>query len=197
MTWYAMVWACRHGDVQDPEQGNAPLFRRLISDAIDSRDTELLVHLIENISELVTDSGYIYTALDLLLAVMSRIDSQKMLDEFNEDIVTLIGKVLGTAKNYFPAEVNAFLKRDLSGLSFPGISKYKDELLSYNPGGERLSDLFTHKFGNFLIWSLIHEEAVDAFAYEAMLLAPDSKDSFEWFDKVVRVLFKHLFKAKL
>ena len=197
MTWYAMVWACRHGDIQDPEQGNAPLFRRLISDAIDSRDTELLVHLIENISELVTDSGYIYTALDLLLAVMSRIDSQKMLDEFNEDIVTLIGKVLGTAKNYFPAEVNAFLKRDLSGLSFPGISKYKDELLSYNPGGERLSDLFTHKFGNFLIWSLIHEEAVDAFAYEAMLLAPDSKDSFEWFDKVVRVLFKHLFKAKL
>lgn len=197
MTWYAMVWACRHGDVQDPEHGNAPLFRRLISDAIESRDTELLVHLIENISELVTDSGYIYTALDLLLALISRIDSQAMLDEFNEDIVTLVGKVLGTAKNYFPAEVNSFLKRDLSGLPFPGIPKYKDELLSYNPGGERLSDLFTHKFGNFLIWSLIHEEAVDEFAYEAMLLAPDSKDSFEWFDKVVRVLFKHLFKAKL
>ena len=197
MTWYAMVWACRHGDIQDPEKGNAPLFRLLISNAIEKRDSELLVHLIENISELVTDSGYIHTALDLLHSVISRIDSQKMLDEFSDDIVTLIGKVLGTAKNYFPAEVNSFLKRDLTGLAFPGIPKYKDELLSYNPGGERLSDLFTHKFGNFLIWSLIHEEAVDAFAYEAMLLAPDSKDSFEWFDKVVRVLFKHLFKAKL
>jgi hypothetical protein len=30
-----------------------------------------------------------------------------------------------------------------------------------------------------------------------MCLAPDSKDSFEWFDKVVRVLFVHLFKVKL
>ena len=192
-----MVWACRHGDVQDPDCANAPLFRRLLNDAIEARDTELLVHLIENISELVTDSGYIYTALDLLLSVMSRIDSEKMLEEFSEDIVTLIGKVLGTAKNYFPDEVNTFLKKDLSGLPFPGIPKYKDELLSYNPGGERLSDLFTHKFGNFLIWSLIHEEAVDEFAYEAMCLAPESKDSFEWFDKVVRVLFRHLFKVKL
>jgi hypothetical protein len=166
------------------------------------------VHLIENISELVTDSGYIYTALDLLYLVLSKIDRQEILDELDakadlrysnteQDIVTLIGKVLGTAKNYFPAEVNAFLKRDLTGLSFPGIPKYKDEILSYNPGGEKLSDLFTHKFGNFLIWSLVHEEAVDNFAYEAMCLAPDSKDSFEWFDKVVRVLFVHMFKVKL
>jgi hypothetical protein len=208
MTWYAMVWAARNGDVQDPSHANAPLFRRLIDTAIQTRDKELLVHLIENISELVTDSGYICTALDLLHAVLSRIDSQEMLDELDakadlrysnteQDIVTLIGKVLGTAKNYFPAEVNAFLKRDLTGLSFPGIPKYKDEILSYNPGGEKLSDLFTHKFGNFLIWSLVHEEAVDDFAYEAMCLAPDSKDSFEWFDKVVRVLFVHMFKVKL
>ena len=208
MTWYAMVWAARNGDVQDPTHANAPLFRRLIDTAIETRNKELLVHLIENISELVTDSGYVYTALDLLHAVLSKIDSQEMLDELDakadlrysnteQDIVTLIGKVLGTAKNYFPAEVNAFLKRDLTGLSFPGIPKYKDEILSYNPGGEKLSDLFTHKFGNFLIWSLVHEEAVDSFAYEAMCLAPDSKDSFEWFDKVVRVLFVHMFKVKL
>ena len=208
MTWYAMVWAARNGDIQDPHHANAPLFRRLIDTAIQTRDKELLVHLIENISELVADSGYIYTALDLLHAVFTKIDSQEILDELDakadlrysnteQDIVTLIGKVLGTAKNYFPAEVNAFLKRDLTGLSFPGIPKYKDEILSYNPGGEKLSDLFTHKFGNFLIWSLIHEEPVDNFAYEAMCLAPDSKDSFEWFDKVVRVLFVHLFKVKL
>ena len=208
MTWYAMVWAARNGDVQDPAQANAPLFRRLIDTAIETRDKELLVHLIENISELVTDSGYIYTALDLLHLVLSKIDRQEILDELDakadlrysnteQDIVTLIGKILGTAKNYFPAEVNSFLKRDLTGLSFPGIPKYKDEILSYNPGGEKLSDLFTHKFGNFLIWSLVHEEAVDNFAYEAMCLAPDSKDSFEWFDKVVRVLFVHMFKVKL
>lgn len=208
MTWYAMVWAARNGDIQDPTHANAPLFRKLIDTAIQTRDKELLVHLIENISELVADSGYIYTALDLLHAVFTKIDSQEILDELDakadlrysnteQDIVTLIGKVLGTAKNYFPAEVNAFLKRDLTGLTFPGIPKYKDEILSYNPGGEKLSDLFTHKFGNFLIWSLIHEEAVDNFAYEAMCLAPDSKDSFEWFDKVVRVLFVHMFKVKL
>ena len=197
MTWYAMVWACRNGDVRDPNCTNAPLFRRLIEDAVRKHDTRLLVHLIDNISELVTDSGYIHTALDLLLSVIRLIDSEEKLQRFDEDIVTIIGKVLGTAKNYFPAEVNAFLKKDLSGLSFPGISKYKDELLSYNPGGERLSDLFTHKFGNFLIWSLVHEEAVDEFAYEAMCLAPESKDSFEWFDKVVRVLFRHLFKVKI
>lgn len=208
MTWYAMVWAARHGDLQDPSCSNAPLFRRLIDIAVERRDKELLVHLIENISELVTDSGYIYTALDMLHLVLSKIDSQEILDDLDtradlrysnteQDTVTLIGKVLGTAKNYFPAEVNSFLKRDVTELRFPGIPKYKDEILSYNPGGEKLSDLFTHKFGNFLIWSLIHEEAVDEFAYEAMCLAPDSKDSFEWFDKVVRVLFIHLFKVKL
>ena len=66
---------------------------------MEGRDTQLLVHLIDNISELVTDSGYIHTALDLLLDVICRIDSQQILDEFSEDIVTLIGKVLGTAKH--------------------------------------------------------------------------------------------------
>ena len=115
----------------------------------------------------------------------------------SEDIVSLVGKLLGTAKNYFPAEVDSFLKKDIVGLKFPGISRYREDILNYNPGGETLSDLFTHKFGNFLIWSLVNEEAVDEFAYEAMCAATDAPDCINWFNQVVRILFRHLFKVRI
>lgn len=209
MTWYAMV--CTHRAENVPQQSprlSMPLFYDLIDEAIDKRDKELLVHLADNISELVADSGYITPSLELLKYILTRIDSQKMLDEFeanapsrypgtSEDLVSLVGKLLGTAKNYSPKEVDAFLKKEMSGLKFPGISRYREEILNYNPGGETLSDVFTHKFGNFLIWSLVHEEAVDGFAYEAMCAAPESDDCIKWFDSVVRILFKHLFNVKI
>lgn len=208
MTWYAMVYCVRHGDNRDPEQQSVPYFRQLIDRAIATRDKELLVHLLNNISELVTDSGYIYTSLDLLESVMRQIPSQQVLDELEtnvnlrypdtkESIVTLIGKTLGTAKNYFPQQVNAFLTKDIINLTFPGIDKYKDDILGYNPGGERLSDLFTHKFGNALIYTLIHEQAIDDVVVGALQAAGRTNGSYQWFEEVVKIVFNKMFNLRL
>ena len=208
MTWYAMVYAHRHGDAEDATGKSVPAFRALISEALLNRDKELLVHLINNISELVSDSGDINTALDLLKQVLSGIDSQAVLDSFetnassrypdtSESIVALVGKVLGTAKNYFPREVNRFMKKDAQALTFPGLAGYRDEILGFNPGGEKLSDLFTHKFGNFVIWSLINEKAVNEVAGEVLDAAADAPDSIKWFDRTIRIVFRRMFKIKI
>ena len=208
MTWYAMVYCARHGDERDPSGQSVMGFRRLINQAIADRDKELLVHLLNNISELVADSGYIYTSLDLLESVMQQIPSQQVLDEFEhnanpryaetqESIITLIGKILGTAKNYFPQQVNAFLTKDIVNLPFPGIDKYKDEILGYNPGGERLSDLFTHKFGNMVIYTLIHEEVIDDVAVSALQASAKYTGSYKWFEEVVRIGLNKMFNLRL
>ena len=208
MTWYAMVYCVRHGDERDPSGQSVPGFRKLINQAIETRDKELLVHLLNNISELVSDSGYIHTSLDLLESVMQQIPSQAVLDEFEhnvnpryaetqESIIALIGKILGTAKNYFPQQVNAFLTKDIVKLPFPGIDKYKDEILGYNPGGERLSDLFTHKFGNALIYTLIHEEVVDEVAVNSLKATSGTSDSYKWFEQVVKVTMNKMFNLHL
>ncbi|MGN1226105.1 MAG: hypothetical protein ACI4TL_02585, partial [Candidatus Cryptobacteroides sp.] len=73
MTWYAMVYAHRHGDKADPSGRSVPAFRRLIDEALRTKDRELLIHLINNISELISDSGYVNTGLDLLKIVMAGI----------------------------------------------------------------------------------------------------------------------------
>ena len=106
----------------------------------------------------------------------------------------LIGNVLSTAKNYCPERVNSFIQRELSALPFPGISSYQDSILNYNPSGESLQDVLTHKFGNFLIFSLLNVRPVDTFSIEAMGATTKSRSSFAWFEQVVKILIKHLFQ---
>ena len=116
---------------------------------------------------------------------------------YQTTLIQLIGNVLSTAKNYFPTEIDSFIKRDIVGLPFPGVPKYKEDILDYTPSGETLSDLFTHKFGNFLMWSLINEEAVKNFASQSIKESITSANCFEWYDKVVRILFREMFGVKL
>ena len=101
--------------------------------------------------------------------------------------------MLSTAKNYCPELVNQFLQQDVACLPFPGINSYRDSLLNYNPSGESLQDVLTHKFGNFLIFSLVNVEAIDNFSVEAIAAASRSKDVFAWFEQVVKILIRHLF----
>lgn len=208
MSWYAMVWCSRNGDQPNSNDSSVPVFRDLLKEAITARDKELLVHLINCIAELITDSGDIHTALALLKVIFEAIPSKSVLEEFEHnatmrypdtgfDIIALIGSILGVAKNYYPTEVNDFLTRGIVGLGFPGISKYKDDILSYNPSGEKLSDLLTHKFGNFIIWALIHEENVDGVVADCLKEASNSLDSAAWFDKCVRIVMRALLKIKI
>ena len=210
MNWYADVY-CTHTGDNVPHEGDAtavPTFYELIEEAIGTKNRKLLYHLIDNISELISDNGYIETALGLLLYIMELFADPALIAEFDamecgedekdkQGLVQLIGSVLSTAKNYYPERVNNFLKRDISGLQFAGVSKYNDEVLNYNPGGETLSDLFTHNFGNFVIWGLVNFRPFQNFAQRIIARVPDHKDCFDWLDAVIRDGFDSLFDVKL
>lgn len=210
MTWYCVVYCANGGDgtIHEGDVKCVPIFYDLIDIAIRTKDKELLIHLIENISELITDFGYIHTAMGLLKYILIQydtIDKVREIDEVQTDrsglyqynLIKVIGNVLSTAKNYYQTETDTFIKKELVGLSFPGISTYREDILSYNPSGETLSDLFTHKFGKFLTWGLLFEESIDDFAHEAMCKSVNASDCFSWYEQVVHILLKHLFKLKL
>jgi hypothetical protein len=210
MAWYGVVY-CTHSGDNVPRKGDnccVPKFYELLDDAFRGKDKELLYHLIENISELITDYGYVKTAIELLKYVMSRIDSKEkdIIDKieierdgiYKEDIVSVIGKVLTTAKHYFPIETDNFIEKELVQLQqFPSVERYRADILNYNPSGEKIADILTHKFGNFIIKSVINEEAVGKFAYEAMEYAYAAQDSSDWLRNVIRLLFRDLFNVKL
>jgi len=216
MSWYCVVYCYHAGDgvVRQGDDKCVPVFYKLIDDAINQKDKELLFHLLESISELITDSVYIKTALQLIKYIMTEFDCMEKIIAFDklvinrkdgfersgiykDDLITLIGKVLSTAKNCFETEVNMFIRGEIVGLKFPGISKYGEEILNYNPSGETLSDLFHHKFGNFLMWSLLNEEVIGKCAHEIFSASVDSPNCYKWFDKTARIVARDLLKTKL
>lgn len=207
MSWYSAVYCTYAGEcgILEGDKMCVPAFYSLIDEAIDNNDRELLIHLIDNITELITDMGYYNLALDLLKYIMIRYDSTEKINRIDSiplerkgiyeyGIVKLIGNVLSTAKNYCPERVNVFIQRELSALPFPGISSYQESILNYNPSGESLQDVLTHKFGNFLIFSLLNVRPVDTFSIEAIGAVTKSRDSFTWFEQVVKILIRHLFQ---
>lgn len=210
VNWYCVAYCAHSGDnVAHEGDGKAvPLLYELIDNAVADNDKELLFHLLDNISELISDFGYVATALGAVKYVMTKYESRESVAQLDacvcgrgrfshDNLVGKVGSVLSTAKTYFPSETDVFLRSDIVGLKFPGVEGYREEILNYHPGGETLSDLFTHKFGNFLLWSLLHEKEVDDFAYEAVCAAIDAKDCFAWFDQVIRILCRRMFNVKI
>lgn len=210
MNWYGVVY-CRHcgdGTAREGDGRCAPLFYELIDRAIADADRGMLLHLLDNISEMIGDCGLIELPLQLMRHILAayptaedvrRIDAAPS-DNPDHDGRTLVaeaGRVLSTAHRYFPERTRSFLQGELAGLSFPGVAAYREEILGNIGDTEKLSDLFTHRFGNFLMWSLLNNEAVDRFATEAIRTAPQSRDCFQWYNSVVRILCRHLFKIKI
>lgn len=210
MCWYAVTY-CAHSGDGVPLPGDdrpVPRFYELIDQAIDTNDKELLFHLIENISELITDIGYVQTALHLLKHILLRYDTQEKVDALNAvhldrdgiyqyDLVRLVGNIFSTAKNYAPETIDLFIQREIVGLSFPGVNTYREEILNYHPSGENLSDLLTHRFGNFLMWGLLNVGAADDFSIEAIAASSKAKDSFAWYEQGVKIFVKHFFGVKI
>ena len=204
MAWYCMVYCKRNGgDKHDKNTDSVPLMRKLIDTAIKNRDKELLMHLLQNINELITDAGYIYTAKDMLYYVMEQIPNVQTIEEFEnnvnnrypdtqESIVAMIGRILGTAKLKFSQQINEFLKKETVGLSFPGLPQYSETLLSYNPESEKFSDLITHKFGNFVIKSIINEPVIDDVIVDICKPMPKVKSADQWISQAVKVVFKYI-----
>lgn len=210
VNWYCVAYCTHSGDnvAHEDHSRAVPLLYELIDMAVDRNDKELLFHILDNIAELVSDFGFVRTALGAVKYVMTKYESRQAVSALdavacrnnrfhNDTLVAKVGSILSTAKTYFPSETDAFLRSDIIGLRFPGVDGYREELLNYHPGGETLSDLFTHKFGNFLMWSLLHEREVDDFAYEAVCAAVEAKDCFAWFDQVIRILCRRMFNVKI
>lgn len=210
MCWYAVVYCSYTGDgvPMHGDERPVPKFYELIDLAIKTNDKELLFHLIENVSELITDMGYVRTALQLLKHILLQYDTQEKVDRldaipltrsgiYQYDLVKLVGNVFSTAKNYYAEQIDTFIQKEIIGLSFPGASTYREDILNYHPSGENLSDLLTHRFGNFLMWGLLNVESVDDFAIEAIGASTKTKDSFGWFEQGVKVFIKHFFGVKI
>lgn len=209
-TWYCASY-CHHGGDNIPREGDTipvPVLYRLIDTATAGADKELLFHLLDNIAELISDFGYVKTGLAALRYIMTKYTTREQTDLLDnapcgsrdygsETLLSRIGSVLSTAKTYFPEETDAFLRAEIAGLPFPGVESFRDEIINYNSGGEKLSDLFTHKFGNFLIWSLLNEKEVDDFAYEAVCAATETRDCFAWFDRVIHILSRKMFNIEI
>lgn len=201
LSWYAAVYfsLVPDGEALEGDLYPVPLYRRLIDEAIDKKDNTMLLHILENISETITDGGFITTGLQLLELIMQKLDSAEAIAPFETEtssVVSVIGSILTTAKNYYPEKVDRFIKHDIEGLSFPGISRYRSELLDYNPASETLSDLLTHKFGNYLMWSLINEETFTNFAVRVVKASVKERDCFAWFDHSMRLMFSEVFNVK-
>ena len=199
MTWYSIVCAYRQGDVRREAYQSSPLFYQLIDEAVEHNDGELLAHLMDNISELVSDAGYANTALDLLSHVMRRVDSEERLAALGlqQTMPQQIALLLSTAKSYAPNEVNSFLSNEILQLPFPGVENYRDDILNYTPCGEKLSDVLTHRFGNFVIYALIHQGDVEDFCYNASQRLADTRDFSEWLAQVVRMLLRDMLRIKI
>lgn len=210
MCWYAVVYCSHTGDnvAMAGDERAVPKFYELIDQAVKANDKELLFHLIENISELITDMGYVQTALQLLKHILLQYDTQEKVDRldavqltrggvYQYDLVKLVGNVFSTAKNYYGSQVDAFIQKEVAGLSFPGAPTYREEILNYHPSGETLSDLLTHRFGNFLMWGLLNVEKADDFAIEAIGASTRTKDSFGWYEQGVKIFIKHFFGVRI
>lgn len=210
MCWYAVVYCVHSGDDKtlNNDMRPVPKFYELIDSAIDNNDKELLYHLIDNILELITDMGYIRTALSLLKHILLRFDEQKKIDRLNSvqlkrsgiyryDLVRLVGTVLCTARNYHTREVDTFIQKEIVGVDFPGVATYRENVLNYHPSGEMLPDLLTHRFGNFLMWGLLHVKEIDDFFEEAIEISNRAKNSLAWYEQGVKIFVKHFFGIKL
>jgi hypothetical protein len=209
LNWYGAAY-CRHwgdGGTRPGDPYPLPVFRNLIDKAIEGKDKELLYYCLENIATLVTDFSRPVSAIQLFEYVISRIRHKKQIidfdaipaarEEHNKDLRTFLCGTIGTIKSYYPREVAYFIHNKLTNSDFPEMEQFREDLQAYNQSHESIADLLTHKFGNFIIWGLLHDKAVSRFFMDGFTNGAEVDDYFEWFDGIVRLSFNKLFDIKL
>jgi hypothetical protein len=209
LNWYGAAY-CKHfkdGGTRHGDPYPLPVFRNLIDKAFETKDKELLYYCIENIATMVTDFGKPKSAIQLFDYVISlfkhesdiyAFDSQESpREEYEQDLRTFLRNMIGTIKSYYPREVSYFVHHKLAHSDFPEMDKFREDLMAYNQSHESIGDLLTHKFGNFIIWGLLHDKEVGRFFIDGFTIGGEVKDYFSWFDGIVRISFNRLFGFKL
>lgn len=209
LNWYGAAY-CRHwgdGGARPGDPHPLPVFRNLIDKAVDNNDKELLYYCLENIATLVTDFSKPVSAIGLFGYVLGKFRHESQIaaldaipasrEEHQKDLRTFLCGIMGTIKSYYPREAAQFIQHRLTASDFPGIEHFREELAAYNQSHESIADLLTHKFGNFIIWGLLHDKAVSRFFQDGFAEGARSEDYFDWFDGIVRLSFNRLFGIKV
>jgi hypothetical protein len=209
LNWYGAAY-CKHfgdGGTRPGDEQSLPVFRHLISKAFNEKDKELLYYCVENMAVLVTDFSRPESALQLFEYLMGFFKYESDIAAFDSQTCNRAGynlnlreflcKMIGTIKSYYPRETEHFIYHKLVNSDFPGIDRFREELINYNQSHENIGDLLTHKFGNFIIWGLLHDKNIMAFFRDGFAIAPEQTDYFGWFDGIVRISFRRLFDMKL
>lgn len=209
LNWYGAAY-CKHfgdGGTRPGDPYPLPVFRNLIDKAFEDEDKELLYYCLENITTLVTDFSRPESAIQLFDYVISLFEHESEIrafdrqetdrEEHKKDLRTFLCSMIGTIKSYYPKEVAYFIQHKLTHSKFPDMERFREDLVNYNQSHESIGDLLTHKFGNFIIWGLLHDKDVGRFFMDAFRVGGEVKDYFGWFDGVVRLSFKRLFGIKV
>ncbi len=209
LNWYGAAY-CKHfgdGGIRPGDPYPMPVFRSLIDKALKNKDKDLLYHCIENISILVTDFGYIKSAIQLFDYTIGCFCHESEIYTFNTqsseqekyctDFRSYMCSTIGTIKSYFPKEVAHFIHHKLAHSDFPDMEHFREDLMTYNQSYESIGDLLTHKFGNFIIWGLLNDKDVGQFFKDGFKIGGEVKDYYSWFDGIVRLSFNRLFGIKV
>ncbi len=209
LNWYGAAY-CKHwgdGGTRPGDPYPLPVFRNLIDKALANRDKELLYYCLENIATLVTDFSKPASAIQLFEYVISQIRHERTIgeidavpakrEEHRKDLRTFLCSTIGTIKSYYPNEVAQFVHHRLAAGEFPGMERFREELTAYNQSHESIADLLTHKFGNFIIWGLLHDKDVSRFFMDGFRAGAEEEDYFGWFDAIVRLSFNRMFGLKV
>lgn len=209
LNWYGAAY-CKHfgdGGTRPGDPYPLPVFRNLIDKAFEEQDRELLYYCLENIATLVTDFGRPVSAIQLFDYVIGLFEHESEIrafdmqetgrEEHQKDLRPFLCSMIGTIKSYYPREVAHFIHHKLAHSSFPDMERFREDLVNYNQSHESIGDLLTHKFGNFIIWGLLHDKEVSRFFMDAFRVGAEANDYFGWFDGVVRLSFNRLFEIKV
>jgi hypothetical protein len=208
LNWYGAAYCKHYGDggIRPGDPYPLPVFRNLIDTAFKRKDKELLYYCIENIATLVTDFGKPKSAIQLFDYVIGLFRHEREIinfdrkkcerEEYQMELRPYLCSMIGTIKSYYPREVAYFIHHKLAHSEFPEMDSFREDLMSYNQSHESIGDLLTHKFGNFIIWGLLHDKAVGKFFIDSFKAGGEVKDYFSWFDNVIRIAFNRLFGIK-
>lgn len=210
INWY-IVAACKKAGGDKYSLTHIPVITQLIDEVMASKnkDRDLLFYIIENISLATTNLGKIYTSLALFDYVVSKINTEALVNEFNlekdvseykdKKIDEYLVSVLNTMKSFFPEETAQYEADHLCLLAEKG-NVLANSILSksrvISVMEETLGSLLTSRFGNFFVWGL-GEEGIRNFFVSVLKKAEKRKNDKDWAFMCIQHAFKDLFGYKI
>ncbi|NDV94241.1 ATP-binding protein [Dysgonomonas sp. 521] len=214
LNWYIVSYFKWHNyqviDWQNIEsiKNNIPVFIELVvDDALKNKNKDLLFYILENISIVATDFGYIEIAIQLFDFIVRHVDTSEKISNFKVDsqvdrrysksLPSFMSEVLCTLGNYYPAEVKGYIEIELyPNFDSPLAQGIKDEMKTKEEH-EGLGGLLTHRFGNFFVWGCKNSPEVRNFFIEILESTEKVKNANQWAFRVFEKGVKDLINIEL